>query len=262
MIVHEVPFVVDPITIETPVAEEPEFKALKADSNVQDRDQRGHMVLNDDAYMEVLSRCPRGLQKDVASVMLYLKGCKDEISRLNSMEKMQPDKRGNIRVLKDTTTYIQRWLKPCIKPGCAVWDEPNLKFELKPDCEHVPAEHPKPVKRTFMDLLMGRKKPEPVPLLEDHFILRQRTVGIYTVLPKVQVPLYKRKFEKQTAQGLDWAWRILRLWIGEDGKGRTENIDALQAANGRLLPAESGGMPVIYNMNGQAPGPGKGGFKR
>src|ERR1041385_4470431 len=87
-----------------------ELSQLKPESNVPETDQRTHVVLTDERFLEYLARCPKGVQKDVSAVMLYIKGCQDEIVRLRKMEKMQPDARGNVRIKKDTTTFYLRRL--------------------------------------------------------------------------------------------------------------------------------------------------------
>lgn len=206
-----------------------ELSLIRPESNVPPNDQRTHVVLTDERFIEYLSRIPAGVQKDFSSVMLYIKGCMDEIVRLKEMEQMTPDARGNVRVQKDTTSYFIRRLKPGVK-------------------------RPEKPKRTFWQWLNG-VKPEAPPLTEDQYEIEERRVGIYTVLPAKQIPLYRRKFERETSQALDWVWRMLRGWIAEDGKSRAELIDALQASNGRLMPPEAGKTPGIVVMNG-APHPG------
>lgn len=270
-IVVNVPALPDDAPFKIPAeAVEPEhvttapLSLLKPESNVPENDQRPHLSLADERFIEMLARCPKGLQKDVSAVMLYLKGCQDELARLSRMEKMKPDKRGNVRVLKDTTNYFVRHLKPCTTPGCASWEPATKLFTLKGTCNpHVPATHPVAKRRTFFEAFFGKPKHNPI-IDPEHFVIEERTVGIYTVLPAIQIPHYRRKIERQTAQGLDWVWREMRLWIGEDGKGRTEMIDALQASNGRFLPPENGGMPMIFNMQGGNPPtpPKVGGFRR
>jgi hypothetical protein len=231
--------------------EEVEVRLLKPEANIPETDQRTHVVLTDERFLENLARCPRGLQGSVSAVMMYIKGCMDEIVRLKKMEKLAPDKRGNIRVLKDTTTYYIRRLKPCVK--CAAWDQATATFSLSPGCEHQPAKHPERVKRSQWSKLFAKPVLKPKPLEEDvDYVMEERRVGIYTVLPAVQVPHYRRKFERQTAQAIDWVYRMMRLWIGEDGKGRIEMIDALQASNGKLMPSENGRIPMINILNGEA----------
>lgn len=81
-------------------------------------------------------------------------------------------------------------------------------------------------------------------------VYEQRTRNIYTVVPARQLEHYISKITKQTGQFEEWYWRMTRLLIGQDGKARQEMIDAFQAANGRLLPAEmaqSGGMMIVNN---------------
>lgn len=238
--------------------EEVELSQLKPEVNVPETDQRTHVVLTDERFIEYMARVPRGVQKDVSAVMLSIKGWQDEIIRLRRLEKTIPDARGNVRVLKDRTQYMVRHLKPCTK--CAAWRPDEERFTLAEGCEHTPAQHPTLTRRSFWQWFWGKPKPAR-NLTEDDYIVEVRSAGIYTVLPQVQLQLYRRKFERQTAQALDWVWRIMRLWIGEDGKGRTEMIDALQASNGKLMPPGGAGVPMVF-MNGASDGPRPGGWPK
>lgn len=190
-------------------------------------DHRSFATLVDEDFLENLGRAPAGTEAAFAAFQSFIKSVEDEKKRLESALKTWDGKSPNVSFLKDEYTYFLR--TPCTDDTCP------------------------PVTKTpgFWGRVFGNK-PSTVGRSHVGCKLVEKKAHINTVLNAVQIPVYISRLEAGIHNMKDFAKRIDRRLIQQDGKSRAEMVTAFQNAQGRIMRPEAGGVNLILpNGNGK-----------